>query len=1187
VESYGKLPLSFEINQGQTDSQVKFISRGSGYSLFLTGNEAVLALRKPVQRAKGKWQMAKGVAQGSPFNPAAFAGMGSADLSSRSAAFPGLLRSPAAGWETKSRTADPKAGSALQGLQDESRAPAVLRMKLVGADPQARVTGLEQLPGKSNYFIGNDPKKWRTNVPTYAKVKYASVYPGVDLVYYGNQGKLEHDFVVSPGADPAAITLELQTGESKIQNPESKIDKDGDLVVGTNDGEVIFHKPVVYQPTTYNELRTTNGGGRDLVEGRYVLRGDHQIAFQLADYDLRRPVVIDPVLAYSTYLGGSGYDAGGGIAVDASGNAYVTGCTNGSDFPATPGAFQTTYQSGGGGFVCGDAFVTKLNAAGSTLLYSTFLGGSDGASGGDQGGYGIAVDASGNAYVTGSTPNSDFPTTPGAFQTTYRGGPCGACGNAFVTKLSATGSVLLYSTFLGGTSWDWGNGIAVDAAGNAYMTGFAQSRDFPTTPGAFQTTNHSGNANAFVSKLNATGSALLYSTFLGGTTWDWGNGVALDASDYAYVAGCAESSNFPTTPGAFQTAYAGGDGVVWDNCGDAFVTKLSADGSALVYSTYLGGSNNDTGSGIAVDALGSADVTGWTVSPNFPTTPGAFQASGNGGAFVSKLNAAGSALVYSTYLGGSGGAGGSGIAVDASGNACVTGSAGSGFPTTPDAFQTVSAGGKDAFVSKLNATGSALLYSTYLGGSGDDSGSGIALDGSGNAYVTGTSSSDFPVTSGAFQTTFGGWKDAFVAKFSFIAAPALTLTPSSLAFGPQAVGTTSAVQKVRLSNVGTKPLEVTSILPSGDFAQTNDCPASLSPAGFCTLSVTFAPSTTGTRTGVVTITDNAAGSPHKLPLTGVGGVPAVSLTPATMTFASQAVGTTSTAQLAALKNTGAGPLSITSIARAGDFAQTTNCGSTVNAGASCTVSVTFTPTAAGTRTGSVTITDDAAGSPHQVLLTGTGFFSGPAVSLTPTSLTFAAQAVGTFSAAQQVTLKNTGGGTLKIASIGRSGDFYEGHNCPMTLVPNASCTLRVTFAPTSAGTRSGTVTIADNAPGSLHRLALSGTGSGTGSILLKLTPGSLSFGSVAVGTTSSSQTVTLTNNGKVAASFLDPFGFATSGTNWSDFHKNPHCGTSLAPGKSCTVSVSFKPVAKGRRTGFLLVRQGAASVQIPLSGTGL
>jgi hypothetical protein len=1215
AEAYGKLPLSFEINRGQTDSQVKFLSRGSGYSLFLTGNEAVLALKKPGARSR------KPVAPA--FRPAH---QGSADLGFRSAAFPGLLEFSAA--ETNSITADQRTESALQGLvpaallptseqfkdsfapRDESRvpspeppSPAVLRMKLVGANPHAKVSGLEELLGKSNYFIGNDPKKWRTNVPNYAKVKYASVYPAVDLVYYGNQGKLEYDFVVQPGADPESIQLAIvsdeqvgsqqkavgsETDVGAVREPPRahryaslRVDTNGDLVVGTNGGEVIFHKPVIYQPGVVSAA-DSSPVTRSFVDGRYRLEGENHIRFELGPYDRRRPVVIDPVLAYSTYLGGSDFDGWAlGMAVDASGNVYVAGVAQSLDFPTTPGAFQTTF---GGG--ADDAFVSKLNTTGSALLYSTYLGGNSydvGAS--------IAVDTSGNAYVTGSTVSSDFPTTPGAFQTAVRG-----FGNAFVTKLNATGSALLYSTYLGGSgvldAGDQGSSIAIDTVGNAYVTGYTLSFDFPTTSGAFQTRCGTYGDTAFVTKLNSTGSALVYSTCLSGNTSSQGDGIVLDALGNAYLIGWTACETgtclFPITPGAFQTSFGGG-------FSDVFVTKMNTAGSGLLYSTYLGGTGDEQGNGVAIDASGNAYLTGVTSSSDFPTTPGALQTTYGGGdsdAFITKLNVAGSALVYSTYLGGSGADGGHGMTINASGNAYVEGWTGSSnFPTTTGALQASYGGGEfDAFIIRLNGAGSRLLYSTYLGGSGFDgldSGA-IALDASGNVYVAGeTESSDFPITPGVFQTTLRGGGDAFVAKISPADARGLSLGPAELTFAPQATGTTSAPQRAVLLDGGSQPLGITRIVASGDFAQTNTCGSAVPAGRRCTITVTFKPTATGTRAGAITITDNAAGSPHKLPLTGVGGVvPVVTLTPADLNFYTQVVRTTSPAQPATLTNTGNGALSIISIATAGDFAQTNNCGSTVNAGASCTINVTFTPTATGTRSGTIRITDNASGSPQRLLLTGTGV-AGPVVSLTPPSLIFAFQPVGSFSPAQRVTLRNIGvGAALEISNIGRSGDFYESNNCPTSLGSGASCTLWVIFTPTSPGTKSSSVTIVDNATGTPHQLPLSGTGSGTGSIILQLSSASLSFGSVPVGSTSSSQTVKLTNTGTVAASFLEPFGFATTGANWSDFHKNPHCGTSLAPGKSCTISVFFKPLGAGPRTGFFLVRQGAASQLIPLSGTG-
>ena len=701
-EAYGKLPLSFEANQGQLDSQVKFLSRGRGYSLFLTPTGAVLALRKS-EGDRGKDNSA-------------------------------LAR----------RTERVQATKFID--------TAVLRMHLLGANPEPKIAGREELPGKANYFVGNDPAKWRANVPTYARVHYEAIYPGIDLVYYGTQRQLEYDFVVSSGADPKAITLAFEGVDGVA------IDALGDLVLRADGSEVRLRKPVVYQQ---------HDGQRAVIPTRYVLKAEGQVAFEVAAYDATRPLIIDPVLVYSTYLGGSEEDDGFGIAVDAAGNAYVTGKTRSTDFPKTPGARQPTF---GGGSA--DAFVTKLDTTKTgpdSLVYSTYLGGN-----GEDIGYGIAVDADGSAYVTGVTGSTNFPTL-GAFQRTFRGD-----FDAFVTKLDLTG-VLLYSTYLGGSGFDEGFGIAVDASGNAYVTGLTVSNlsstrpGFPTTPGAYQPTFGGGFGNAFVTKLDTTKTglaSLVYSTYLGGAIFDEGFGIAVDAAGNAYVTGETQSTNFPTTPGAFQPTFGGGSA-------DAFVTKLDATGSSLVYSTYLGGSGGEGSpagapgsSGIAVDAAGNAYVTGETRSTNFPTTPGALQPTFGGGsadAFVTKLNPTGSALVYSTYLGGSSDDSGAAIAVDASGNAYVTGSTqSSDFPTTVGAFQPGLGGFVDAFVTKLDPTGAALLYSTYLGGSGFDSiiGTGIAQDAAGNAYVTGLtdSSNSLPTTVGAFQAASGGGFDAFVAK---------------------------------------------------------------------------------------------------------------------------------------------------------------------------------------------------------------------------------------------------------------------------------------------------------------------------------------------------------------------------------------------------------------------------------------
>ena len=679
-ESYGKLPLQFEANRGQTDKDVHFLSRGPGYSLYLTAGEAVLVLSKPAVDAK--------------------------------------------------RVA--------------------LRMSLVGAARAYAVSGIDELPGKANYFIGKDPAKWRRNVPTYARVRYREVYPGIDLIYYGNQRQLEYDFVLAPGADPKKIVLGFK-GADKLE-----IDAQGELVLHAPGEDIRQHKPVIYQEI--------DGVRRDIAGG-YVRKGANRVGFKVAAYDTTRPLVIDPVvLSYSTYLGGINGDSGSGIAVDANGNAYITGGTASSDFPTTAGAFQPTATGS-------HAFVTKLNSIGAAV-YSTYLGGS-----GSEGGSAIAVDAGGNAYVTGATQSTDFPTTAGAFQATI-----GGSGNAFVTKLDPAGSALVYSTYLGGSGdINPGSGIAVDADGNAYLTGWTNSINFPTTQQAFQPA-FSGGYDVFVTKLDPAGSALVYSTYVGGTRFDEANGIAVDAGGNAYVTGLTDSTDLPTTPGVFQPTLSG-------SSEDAFVTKLDPTGSALVYSTYLGGAFIDSGSGIAVDANGNAYVAGWTDSHNFPTTPGAFQPiklSVGADAFVTKLNPAGTGLVYSTYLGGDGTDTGEGIAVDADGNAYVTGTTGStNFPTTLGAVQPAFRGGfGDAFVTKLDPGGSTVVYSTYLGGSGREEGSGIALDVHRNAYVTGaTRSADFPTTPGSVQPVYGGLAsprapdgsffipDAFVAKIVEVVPP--------------------------------------------------------------------------------------------------------------------------------------------------------------------------------------------------------------------------------------------------------------------------------------------------------------------------------------------------------------------------------------------------------------------------------
>jgi len=818
VASYGKLPLAFEINRGQTGAKLKFLSRGSGYTLYLTGGEAVLALQKPTV---GNYQ-AGGWLEQPPWT-----------MNHHRQATPSLPT----GLSPGPLLADLKSRIASQVTRKtELQLPAVLRLKLVNANSSAKVVGIEELPGKSNYFIGNDHKKWRTNVANYSKVEYKGVYPGMDLVYYGNQRQLEHDFVLSPGADPASIQLAIE-GASSL-----RLDKQGNLVAQVNSGDVVLKKPTVFQPG--------NRGSENPrpVDGRFALNAANRIGFEVGAYDRSKVLVIDPVLSYSSYLGGSGSDIGRGIAVDEAGSAYVTGYTYSVDFP-TADPLQPDF---GGGY---DVFVSKLNRAGSALVYSTYLGGNS-----YDLGYGISVDKQRDAYITGLTASPDYPTA-NPLQASLRGSM-----NAFVTKLNAAGSALVYSTYLGGSGGDYGNGIAVGEAGDAYVTGATSSFDFPTS-NPVQSTFGGGNYDAFIARLTPTGSDLIYSTYLGGTSEDAGYSIAVDTAGNAYVTGETSSYDFPTV-GGVQAGFGG--------FYDAFVTKLNPSGSVLVYSSYLGGGDLDEGFGIAVDKAGSAHITGETRSTNFPTA-NALQASLGGyqNAFVAKLNPKGSALVYSTYLGGSYFDGGYGIGVDARANAYVVGFTGSADFPSANPLQPNLAGGYDTFVSRFNPVGSALLYSTFLGGSNwEDYGYGIAVDKAGIAYLTGyTSSYDFPTGNG-LQGKFGGGNyDAFVAKVSPMNAPGVGISPSNVLFGEQKLGTTSDPKYVTLRNVGSEPLRVHSVSaqPNHVFKVTDACAfQTLDPGESCTLDVFFTPKTTGPAGGRLLVLTNAIPTMRIIPLSGIG-----------------------------------------------------------------------------------------------------------------------------------------------------------------------------------------------------------------------------------------------------------------------------------------------------------------------------
>jgi hypothetical protein len=719
----------------------------------------------------------------------------------------------------------------------EKSTSAMIRMKLGGTASTSASQPENLLPSVSHYYIGDDPNKWHTNVPNYERVKFEQVYPGIDLVYYGNQQRLEYDFVLRPGAEAKQIRLTYSGADSM------HLDSDGDLILKVQGKELRQRRPLVYQEI---------GGKRVEVAGGYELtKHAREVRFAIARYDRTKPLIVDPVLAYSTYLGGTGNDYGYAIAVDSTGATYVAGYTSGG-FPTLNGA-QNTY---GGGSV--DAFAAKLSPTGA-LVYSTYLGGT-----GDDYGYGIAVDSTGAAYVSGYT-SGGFPTLNGA-QNTYGGGP----DDAFAVKLSPTGA-LVYSTYLGGAGSDVGTGIAVAGNGTAYVTG-ATTGSFPTL-NASQNTFGGGMSDAFAVKLSPSG-ALVYSTYLGGTGGDIGYGIALDSMGAIYVTGFT-NGGFPTLNAA-QNAFGGSS--------DAFVAKLGPTG-ALVYSTYLGGTGDERGNRITVDSTGAAYVTGYTTG-SFPTVNASQNTYGGGNtdAFVVKLSPAG-ALAYSTYLGGTGNDEGLGIATDGTGT-YVTGVTSGAFPTL-NASQNVFGGGtSDAFVVKLNPTGS-LNYSTYLGGAGIDQGLGIATDGTGAAYVTGGTSGSFPILN-ATQGAFGGGSDAFIVKLN--PSPVnttFTVNPSAVQFGatpdhtlvtsPQTitVQAPAGVAWTATPNQNFIMVSPASGTGSGSFTVsmvTANLPVSGSVSGMVTLSATgIATSPTVTVTAMIGPSTQPFGS-FDTPITGTTGI---------------------------------------------------------------------------------------------------------------------------------------------------------------------------------------------------------------------------------------------------------------------------------------------------------------------------
>lgn len=757
VEALAKVPMSFEINHGQTDKRVQFLSRGAGYTLFLTRGAAVLALPVPGSKPPQVQQQ--------PSSPAPY------PLPHVPSTHPVGVQNPGA-----------------------PRSESVLRMRLVNANPQAHISGVGKQLAQSNYFIGNDPSQWHTRVANYEKVRYAGVYPGVDLVYYGNQKQLEYDFVVNPGADPSAIGVAFGGGADGSKKIPLSINRDGDLVATLNGGAVSFHKPVVYQG---------NGGtAKTSVDGHYVLKADGHVGFELGTYDHSKQLIIDPVLSYSTYLGGSNDDIAYGITYGVRyGQPILVGSTRSADFPQV----KALYPFGGG--TCGtepcrDIFVAKYNPALTELIFSTFIGGDN-----DDVPSQVTQDVYGDIFLVGYSLSTNFPIRGPVFQKTFHGGS--VTGDAVVVEVESAGFYLEWSSYLGGSSDDQAFGVAVDTPGNVYVSGHTTSTDFPVTAGAYQTKcpvdSSGGCSTSFVTKVNPKGTALVYSTYLGGSNGlgESAYGIALDANDNVYLSGITGSPNYPTTTGAYQTQ-CGTDGLC-NGTFDGFVTQLNSTGTAVLASTFLGGSSYDYTAGIVVNPT-AIYVSGSTVSPDFPTTANAAQPTYGGGSSgcvvttgtcgdvtVSKLNTALTALQYSTYLGGSLDENpGLSMAVDTNGYMYVTGQTDSlNFPIADPLQAAYGGGSSDAFITQFTPTGG-FGYSTYFGGNGEDFGYRVALDPSNNVYIAGgTLSTNLAVTQHAVQKICGtdgncngGFFDAFFSKIILSADLSMTAkAPATVATG--------------------------------------------------------------------------------------------------------------------------------------------------------------------------------------------------------------------------------------------------------------------------------------------------------------------------------------------------------------------------------------------------------------------
>ncbi len=1117
--NYGNIPLYFIQNQGQVADNIKYYEKGQGHTTYFKADGIHLHLSRTMDSADAQFM---------------------------------------------------EEAHVNEAIQHEER----IRLFPVNANTNPKMTSSEALESRVNYFMGKDPAQWQRNLSTYRSVMYQDVYKGVDMKFYGNNRQLEYDIIVSPGADPSTISLAYEGVE------DLNITEDGSLEILLKQGKLVQKKPYIYQEIA---------GKRVEIDGVFkILKGhptDSESAFvygfEVAAYNKSLPLTIDPVIDYSTYLGGASDDLGHRIVVDAAGNTYVTGITASSDFPTTA---PIQGALGGGN----DIFVAKINAAGTAFVYTTYLGGS-----GNDTPWGIDVDSAGSVYITGETLSPNFPVM-NPIQASLKGGI-----ETFVTKINAAGSALDYSTFLGDKSSDSARDIAVDASGNAYIVGGTNSSNFPTSTPIQG--SRAGFFDAFVSKINAAGSALLYSTYVGGEGNDFGYGIAVDDGGNAFITGKTNSYAFPTVS-PFQSDFALG-------LSDAFVTKINASGTAYDYSTYLGGAATDEGKDIALDAAGNAYITGHTHSVNFPTSSPIQGKNPFRDLFVTKMNVTGTALVYSTYLGGNGNDIGHGIAVDPSGNAYIIGeTASTDFPTAQSIQAGHAGGSTDVFISVINDIGSSLAFSTYLGGGGTDIGYGIALDASGSIYVTGnTRSSNFP-TVAPIQSSNAGGAEAFISKISNVTFDTdITVTDSvlpnndlTIAFGDVTVGTASN-QVVTITNSGSANLVIGTLAQIDGVAVpfsiiTDNCSGqTLTPSGNCTVNVRFSPTAEVPSSDSFDIPSNDPDeSSVTFILTGTGvPIPTPDITvsdsmvPAndlTIPFGNVAIGEYSE-KLLTITNDGSANLVIGTLAQVDLIAApfsllNDNCsGQTLSPAASCTLDVRYTPAAEITSNDSFDIpSDDPDESALTFNVSGTGTPT-PTPDITVTdsiapgndlTIAFGNLTVGT-SSDQTFTITNDGSADLVIGTLAQVDLIADpfsllNDNCSgQTLSPAANCTLNVRFSPTAENTSNDSFDMPSNDFDENPVIVnLSGTGTPVPTpditVADSVAPNndlSLPFGNITEGT-ESIQLITLSNDGNAD---LIVGTLAQSNTLSAPFSiQNDTCsGQTLTPSTNCSLGVHFSP----------------------------